>query len=91
MVKYWVWFGVGLYWLLSFGYDVVLLMVWIVCDWKFGMLFLMSWLCDGDGFLGIDGVFWFGCDSVVEWVLEVKEICVGGMMVVLFVLVGFGG
>ena len=51
-------------------------------SWKPGTTFPTAKLYDPEGFLGLDGVFRFGANGVVERALEVVEIRQGGVTVV---------
>jgi ABC-type branched-subunit amino acid transport system substrate-binding protein len=66
----------------TMGYDAVLLTLRVAKAWKPGTLFPTAKLYDREGFLGLDGVFRFGDNGVVERALEVVELRQGGVTVV---------
>jgi ABC-type branched-subunit amino acid transport system substrate-binding protein len=66
----------------TMGYDSVLLTLRVARAWKPGTLFPTAKLYDREGFLGLDGVFRFGGNGVVERALEVVELRQGGLTVV---------
>ncbi len=75
-------FGGQPYRISTLGYDAVLLTLRVARSWKPGATFPTSKLYDADGFLGLDGVFRFGSNGVVERALEVVELRQGGVTVV---------
>lgn len=66
----------------SLGYDAVLLTVRAAKQWPLGRKFPSRLLSDKDGFAGVDGIFRFGRDGVVERSLEVRQVTAGGTVVV---------
>ncbi|MEP6869436.1 MAG: penicillin-binding protein activator [Novosphingobium sp.] len=66
----------------TLGYDSVLLTLRVARGWKPGTTFPTGLLFDRDGFLGLDGVFRFGGNGVVQRALEVVELRAGGVNVV---------
>jgi ABC-type branched-subunit amino acid transport system substrate-binding protein len=66
----------------TLGYDSVLLTLRVARNWKPGTTFPTGLLFDRDGFLGLDGVFRFGGNGVVQRALEVVELRSGGVNVV---------
>ena len=89
--KYRARFGTSPYRLSSLGYDAVLLTIRIARDWRPGSPFPEGRLRDQDGFAGLDGAFRFGRDGIAERALEVKEVRLGGAVVVSPAPSGFGG
>ncbi|PLK25909.1 penicillin-binding protein activator [Novosphingobium sp. TH158] len=75
-------FGNQPYRISTMGYDAVLLTLRVAKIWKPGTLFPTAKLYDREGFLGLDGVFRFGDNGVVERALEVVELRQGGVSVV---------
>lgn len=75
-------FGGQPYRIATLGYDSVLLTLRVARNWKPGTTFPTERLYDRDGFLGLDGVFRFGENGVVERALEVVELRQGGVNVV---------
>ncbi|MET0239569.1 MAG: penicillin-binding protein activator [Sphingobium sp.] len=70
------------YRLASLGYDAVLLTVRIADTWKVGDAFPAARLTDKEGFGGLDGVFRFSGNGIVERALEVSEVEAGTLKVV---------
>jgi branched-chain amino acid transport system substrate-binding protein len=66
----------------SLGYDAVLLTVRAARQWPIGRKFPTRVLGERDGFAGVDGIFRFGRDGVVERALEVRQITATGTVVV---------
>ena len=75
-------FGGQPYRISTLGYDAVLLTLRVARGWKPGTTFPTGKLFDAEGFLGLDGVFRFGSNGVVERALEVVELRQGGVTVV---------
>jgi ABC-type branched-subunit amino acid transport system substrate-binding protein len=75
-------FGAQPHRMATMGYDAVLLTLRVAKTWKPGTTFPTAKLYDPEGFLGLDGVFRFGANGVVERALEVVEIRQGGVTVV---------
>lgn len=75
-------FGAQPHRMATMGYDAVLLTLRVARNWKPGATFPTAKLYDPEGFLGLDGVFRFGANGVVERALEVVEIRQGGVTVV---------
>jgi len=75
-------FGKAPFRLASLGYDSMLLVVKIARDWKVGERFPAERLRDGDGFVGVDGVFRFGPGGVAQRALEVGETTPAGVKTV---------
>lgn len=75
-------FGAQPHRMATMGYDAVLLTLRVARTWKPGTTFPTAKLQDPEGFLGLDGVFRFGANGVVERALEVVEIRQGGVTVV---------
>lgn len=75
-------FGAQPHRMATMGYDAVLLTLRVARSWKPGTTFPTAKLYDPEGFLGLDGVFRFGANGVVERALEVVEIRQGGVTVV---------
>ncbi len=66
----------------SLGYDAVLLTVRAAKQWPLGRPFPVKVLGDRDGFAGVDGIFRFGRDGVIERALEVRQVTATGTTVV---------
>jgi branched-chain amino acid transport system substrate-binding protein len=66
----------------TLGYDAVLLTLRLTRDWREGRPFPVRQMYDSGGFLGIDGAFRFGENSVVERALEVRQASGGSVVVV---------
>ncbi|WP_310531667.1 penicillin-binding protein activator [Novosphingobium sp.] len=75
-------FGAQPHRMATMGYDAVLLTLRVARTWKPGTTFSTAKLLDPEGFLGLDGVFRFGANGVVERAHEVVEIRQGGVTVV---------
>jgi hypothetical protein len=54
------------------GYDSVLLTLRIARDWAPGTPFPTAHMLDRGGFLGLDGIFRFNANQVIERALEVR-------------------
>lgn len=83
-------FGAAPYRISTLGYDAVLLTLNLARSWKPGANVPTAGLYDRDGFLGLDGVFRFGTNGVVERSFEVIELRAGGVTVVSPAAVKFG-
>lgn len=70
-------FGASPYRIATLGYDGVLLTLNVARDWKPGTVFPTRKLGDRGGFVGLDGVFRFADDNVVERSWEVREVGTG--------------
>jgi branched-chain amino acid transport system substrate-binding protein len=66
----------------SLGYDAMLLTVRASKGWPVGRPFPVRTLTDRDGFAGVDGIFRFGRDGVVQRALEVRQVTASGSAVV---------
>ncbi|HWU03058.1 MAG TPA: penicillin-binding protein activator [Novosphingobium sp.] len=66
-------FGAAPYRIATMGYDSVLLSLRIARDWRPGTAFPTARLYDRGGFLGLDGIFRFSSNDVIERALEVRE------------------
>ena len=66
----------------SFGYDALLLVARAARNWPVGRPFPARILTNRDGFAGVDGVFRFGADSIVQRALEVRQVTAAGTVVV---------
>ena len=66
----------------SLGYDAVLLTARAAKQWPLGRPFPLKVLSDRDGFAGVDGIFRFGRDGVIERALEVRQVTATGTVVV---------
>lgn len=66
----------------SLGYDAVLLTVRAAKQWPLGRPFPVKVLAERDGFAGVDGIFRFGRDGVIERALEVRQVTAAGTTVV---------
>jgi len=66
----------------SFGYDAMLLVARAARNWPTGRPFPTRILGDRDGFAGVDGVFRFGANGIVERALEVRQVTAAGTAVV---------
>ena len=66
----------------TLGYDAVLLTLRIGREWRDGAPFPAQRLYDKGGFLGLDGVFRFNGDAVIERALELRQVK-GGMVSVI--------
>ncbi len=66
----------------SLGYDAVLLTARAAKQWPLGRPFPLKVLGDRDGFAGVDGIFRFGRDGVIERALEVRQVTATGTIVV---------
>ncbi|MGB7409075.1 MAG: penicillin-binding protein activator [Pontixanthobacter sp.] len=75
-------FGTQPFRIATLGYDSVLLTLRVAQNWKVGQTFPVSQLRDDDGFLGLDGVFRFMPNGVVERSMEVREVTNGGVEIV---------
>ena len=75
-------FGTAPYRLATLGYDSVLLTLRVARDWAPDAVFPTARLYDRGGFLGLDGVFRFAPDGVIERALEVREVRGGSVSVV---------
>jgi branched-chain amino acid transport system substrate-binding protein len=75
-------YGAVPYRLSSLGYDAVLLAMRVAKDWRPGQPFPVDELRDRSGFPGIDGLFRFGADGVIERALEVREVTAAGTTIV---------
>lgn len=75
-------FGGQPYRISTLGYDGVLLALRVARDWRVGRSFPVSQLRDKGGFLGLDGVFRFQRNGVVERAMEVREIRDGQVVIV---------
>ena len=58
----------------TLGYDSVLLTLRVAQDWQVGQSFPVTQLRAEDGFLGLDGVFRFMQNGVIERSMEVRQI-----------------
>ena len=74
----------------SLGYDAVLLTARAARNWPTGRPFPTRMLTDRDGFAGVDGVFRFGSDGVVERALEVRQVTTAGTAVASPAAASFG-
>lgn len=74
----------------SLGYDAVLLTVRAARQWPLGRPFPERVLADRDGFAGVDGIFRFGRDGVIERALEVRQVTATGTSVVSPSAASFG-
>ncbi|MEP7315200.1 MAG: penicillin-binding protein activator [Sphingomicrobium sp.] len=74
----------------SLGYDAALLTVRAAKQWPMGRNFPAKVLADRDGFAGVDGIFRFGRDGVVERALEVRQVTTGGSVTVSPAATSFG-
>lgn len=75
-------FGSTPYRIATLGYDAVLLALRVAREWQPGTRFPTSRLLDQGGFLGLDGVFRFQRNGVIERALEVREVRSGTVRVV---------
>jgi ABC-type branched-subunit amino acid transport system substrate-binding protein len=75
-------FGKAPFRLASLGYDSMLLVIKAARDWTVGTPFPADQLRDQDGFVGVDGVFRFGANGVVQRALEVNEASPAGVRTV---------
>lgn len=66
-------FGQTPYRAATLGYDSVLLTLRIAREWAPGTPFPTGRLVDRGGFLGLDGIFRFNANQVIERALEVRE------------------
>lgn len=66
----------------SLGYDAMLLTARAARNWPVGRPFPMRLLADREGFAGVDGIFRFGPNGVVERALEVRQVTAAGTAVV---------
>lgn len=66
----------------SLGYDAMLLTARAARSWPIGRPFPARLLSDREGFAGVDGIFRFGRDGVVERALEVRQVTAAGTAVV---------
>ena len=66
----------------SLGYDAMLLTARAARAWPLGRPFPARLLADREGFAGVDGIFRFGRDGVVERALEVRQVTAAGTIVV---------
>jgi ABC-type branched-subunit amino acid transport system substrate-binding protein len=74
----------------SLGYDAVLLTVRAARQWPMGRAFPTRVLSERDGFAGVDGIFRFGRDGVVERALEVRQVTATGTAIVAPAATSFG-
>ena len=65
----------------SLGYDAVLLTARAARNWPVGRPFPERLLAEREGFAGVDGIFRFGRDGVVERALEVRQVTAAGTVV----------
>jgi branched-chain amino acid transport system substrate-binding protein len=82
VTRYRAQYGKTPYRLASLGYDAVLLTVRTAKLWDVGEPFPARRLIEPDGFAGVDGIFRFGRDGVVERALEVRQVTTAGSTVV---------
>lgn len=75
-------FGSAPYRISTLGYDSVLLTLRVARDWRVGSDFPTRQLMARDGFIGLDGVFRFNANGVVERAMEVREVRGGDVVVV---------
>ncbi len=75
-------FGKAPFRLASLGYDSMLLVIKVAREWQVGTSFPSDQLRDQDGFVGVDGVFRFGANGVVQRALEVNEASPAGVKTV---------
>lgn len=75
-------FGGQPYRISTLGYDSVLLTLRVARDWKVGQVFPITQLRSSDGFLGLDGVFRFRRNGVIERAMEVRRIEDGKVLIV---------
>ncbi len=75
-------FGGQPYRISTLGYDSVLLTLRVAQDWRVGDSFPVLQLRDEDGFLGLDGVFRFRPNGVIERAMEVRQVQDGRVVVV---------
>lgn len=75
-------FGQPPYRAATLGYDSVLLTLRIAREWAPGTPFPTGRLVDRGGFLGLDGIFRFNANQVIERALEVREVRGGGVNVI---------
>jgi branched-chain amino acid transport system substrate-binding protein len=75
-------FGGAPYRMATLGYDSVLLTLRVARDWVPGAPFPTARLYDRGGFLGLDGIFRFNTNDVVERSLEVREVRGGVVRVI---------
>ncbi|RDC59925.1 hypothetical protein HME9302_01122 [Alteripontixanthobacter maritimus] len=73
-------FGERPYRVSTLGYDAVLLTLRVAQDWRVGEPFPIGQLYDRGGFLGLDGVFRFDRDGMVDRAMEVREIRGGSVV-----------
>ena len=66
----------------SLGYDALLLTARAAREWPIGRPFPERLLADREGFAGVDGIFRFGRNGVVERALEVRQVTAAGTAVV---------
>ena len=66
----------------SLGYDAMLLTARAARAWPIGRPFPARLLADREGFAGVDGIFRFDRDGVVERALEVRQVTAAGTNVV---------
>ena len=75
-------FGAQPYRISTLGYDSILLTLRVARDWKVGQVFPITQLRSSDGFLGLDGVFRFQRNGVIERAMEVRRIDDGKVLIV---------
>jgi ABC-type branched-subunit amino acid transport system substrate-binding protein len=75
-------FGGQPYRISTLGYDSVLLTLRVAQDWRVGRTFPLSSLRNNDGFLGLDGVFRFQRNGLIERAMEVREVRDGKVIIV---------
>ncbi|MGL5839089.1 MAG: penicillin-binding protein activator [Sphingorhabdus sp.] len=73
----------------SLGYDAVLLVDRMTRDWRIGARFPVARLTDAGGFDGVDGAFRFFPNGLSERAQEVREVRVGGAVVINAAPAGF--
>lgn len=66
----------------TLGYDAVLLALRVAREWTPGRQFPRARLLDQGGFLGLDGVFRFQRNGVIQRALEIREVQENGVRVV---------
>ncbi|WP_240325521.1 penicillin-binding protein activator [Sphingomonas mesophila] len=66
----------------SLGYDAMLLAARAARSWPVGRPFPARLLADREGFAGVDGIFRFSGNGVIERALEVRQVTAAGTLVV---------
>ncbi len=75
-------FGTQPFRISTLGYDSVLLTLRVAQDWRVGQTFPTTQLRDQGGFLGLDGIFRFMPNGVIQRAMEVRQIDNGRVSII---------